>query len=256
MKIFTLAKKSESKAHEQPIVLIHGSWGASWMWNMYIPYFTQHGWDVYAPDLQGHGQSEGNVSGATMQNYVDNVAQSINENNLQNPIIIGHSMGGLVALMYAIQNKISGVVAIDPSKTKEVQGDGEEKTYLEEYMPTDAGMPTAQEEVMKAFPDLSPDMLMNMKKMLGGESGVARSERKCGISVPKESLTIPTLFVGGEKGTSVPFGIGIEVARKMAEFYEKEVIEVKGATHPGILMGKYSADAVMNIEAWVSKNIS
>ena len=251
MKIFTQITKAENKTREEPIVLVHGSWGASWMWNMYTPFLSQKGFDVYALDLRGHGQSDGDLPGVTMQNYVEDVEQVVKDNDLKDPIVIGHSMGGLVALMYGAQNKTSAVVAIDPSPTKEISG-SEEKSYPEVYSPMDAGMPTDPMATMQALPDMEQEMLMKMKDMLGMESGTARSERKLGISIGKEELSVPVLFVGGENGESVPFGIGIKTAKAMAEYYGKEVVEIKSATHPGILMGKHAGDAVMQIEGWIS----
>ena len=118
----------------------------------------------------------------------------------------------------------------------------------------DSGMPTDPMAVMKALPDIPPEKLMEMKEMLGVESGTARSERKLGISVPKETLSIPLLFVGGELGESVPFGIGIRTTQSMADYYDKEVIEIKGATHPGILLGEHAMEAAQKIEGWIAKH--
>ncbi|PIR69331.1 MAG: hypothetical protein COU47_03085 [Candidatus Niyogibacteria bacterium CG10_big_fil_rev_8_21_14_0_10_46_36] len=253
MKTFTQIQKADNKTHDNPIVLVHGSWGSSAMWMGYTQFLTSKGWDVYALDLRGHGNSEGEVRGATMKNYADDIAQVVAENDLENPVVIGHSMGGLVALMYVAEHGAEAVVAIDPSPSKEVQGEGEKKDYPETYSPMDAGMPTDPMEVMKALPDIPQEKLMKMKEMLGMESGVARSERKLGIGIPKERLTMPVLFVGGELGESVPFGIGIETAEAMADYYQKDVIEIKGATHPGILIGEHAMEAVTQIEDWLSK---
>ncbi len=252
--IFTLIQNAEDRKHDEPVVLVHGSWGASWMWNTYIQFLSQSGWDVYALDLRGHGKSEGEVAGATMQNYVEDVRSVVEENNLNRPVVIGHSMGGLVALMYTAQygeQSASAVVAIDPSPTKEISG-SEEKTYPDEYSPVDSGMPTNPMQVIKAFPDIEQRMLIKMKDILGMESGIARSERKAGISIKRDAFPMPVLFVGSENGESVPFGIGIRTVKTMADYYDKEVVEIKGATHPGILMGKYSKDAVMKIDEWIS----
>ena len=93
---------------------------------------------------------------------------------------------------------------------------------------------------------------MMMKDMLGKESGIARSERKKGISVPKDKITIPALFLGAENGTSVPFGIGTEKARAAAEYYDADFIEIKGATHPGILAGEHAGETVMKIVEWLN----
>lgn len=253
MNIFTQVQKAENQLHDNPIVLVHGSWGSSAMWMGYTQYLSQKGWYVYALDLRGHGQSEGAVEGATTEDYATDVIQAVKEHNLQNPIVIGHSMGGLVALMYARDNGAKAVVAIDSSPTKEVQGEGEKKEYPAAYSPMDAGMPADPMEVMKALPDIPQEKLMKMKEMLGMESGVARSERKLGISVPKEKLSMPVLFVGGELGESVPFGISIKTAQAMADYYGKDVIEIKGATHPGILIGEHAMEAVSQIEDWLSK---
>jgi len=223
------------------------------MWMGYTQFLASKGWDVYALDLRGHGKSEGEVTGATMKDYNDDIAQVVSENGLENPVVIGHSMGGLVALMYVAEHGAEAVVAIDPSPSKEVQGEGEKKDYPETYSPMDAGMPADPMEVMKALPDIPQEKLMKMKEMLGMESGVARSERKLGIPVPKDKLTMPVLFVGGELGESVLFGIGINTAEAMADYYEKEVIEIKGATHPGILIGEHAMEAVTQIENWLLK---
>jgi len=254
MEQFVLAKKADEELHFSPVVLIHGSWGSSAMFMGYAEYLSGKGWSVYAPDLRGHGKSKGEVSGATMDDYVNDVRQTISDNSLENPIIIGHSMGGLVALMYAARYGARAVVAIDASPTKEVQGEGEKKDYPAVYSPMDAGMPDDPMKIMSALPDVPQEKLMKMKEMLGMESGAARSERKLGISVPKEALSMPVLFVGGENGTSVPFGIGIERAREMAEYYDKEAVEIEGATHPGILIGEHAPTAVAKIEDWLSQN--
>jgi len=97
--------------------------------------------------------------------------------------------------------------------------------------------------------------LMLMKFKLGVESGVARSERKRGVSVSKESLTRPLLFVGAEFGTSLPFGIGIEKARMQANYYGATVFEIKGATHPGLLIGRHWKESAQKILDWLASNI-
>lgn len=251
--LFIRSKNADTPTHTPPLVLVHGSWGSSSMWMGYIQLLTESGWNVHAPDLRGHGKSGGTVSGSTMDDYVADVHRTIEEHQLENPIIVGHSMGGLVALMYAAKHSAKAVVAIDPSPTKEVQSESVKKEYPAEYSPVDAGMPVDPMEVVKAFPDIPQEQLMKMKDMLGMESGVARSERKCGISIPKEDLPMPVLFVGGELGESVPFGIGITTAQTMADYYEKEVLEIKGATHPGILMGAHAKEAARSIETWLAQ---
>ena len=104
------------------------------------------------------------------------------------------------------------------------------------------------------LPDIYPWRLMKMKKKLGVESGVARSDRKRGVSIPKETLTMPLLFIGAEKGTSLPFGIGIEKATKQAKYYNAPVVEIENATHPGLLIGKHWKKSAEAILGWLRNN--
>jgi pimeloyl-ACP methyl ester carboxylesterase len=227
------------------------------MWQGYMKFLSEHGWDVYAVDLRGHRQSGGELADTTMDDYADDVRQAVLDNDLDSPIIIGHSMGGLVTLMYARDHDTAGVVAIDPSPSIEVQGNSMDKSYKDEYTPIDAGMPKDPHAALSALPDIGKETLKKMKQMLGKESGAARSQRKAGVSVPKDSLTSPTLFVGGEHGASekIDFGIGIETAKQMADYYGTDVKEVAGASHPGILIGDNWQSGARMIHNWLESNV-
>lgn len=257
MDIFTRHKSAEQASDRPPLVLVHGSWGSSQMWQGYMKFLSEHGWDIFAVDLRGHGQSGGELAGTTMDDYADDVRQAVLDNDLDSPIVIGHSMGGLVTLMYARDYDTAGVVAIDPSPSIEVQGDSMDKSYKDEYTPMDAGMPKDPQAALSALPDIDKETLKKMKQMLGKESGAARSQRKAGVSVPKDTLTSPTLFVGGEHGASekIDFGIGIETAKQMADYYGAEVKEVAGASHPGILIGDNWQSGARMIHDWLESNV-
>lgn len=252
-RIYVGENRPEQETDKTPLVLIHGSWAASWMWQVYTPMLTQAGYPVYALDLRGHGKSSGSLEGATMEDFVSDISAVITELGIQRPTIIGHSMGGLIALMYAASADVACFIGIDPSPPLEVMGHGEEKEYPPTYSPVDAGMPADPMEAMKALPDLNQEMLMKMKEQFGMESGVARSQRKRGVSVPKERLTVPAAFIGAELGESVPFGIGSEQAKKCADYYGADFIEVKGATHPGILVGEHAGEAAQAVIDWLAK---
>lgn len=253
--IEVLSIQPEIIKHNTPLVFVPMSWGTADTFMMYMKFFAGKGYRCFSLSLRGHGESKGRVSGATMQNYVNDLEEAINNFALEKPVIMGHSMGGLVALMYGAQKDVAGIVALDASSPIEVQKISEEKEYPKEYTPLDAGMPTEQDKIMEAFSDIEPEVLINLKKILGLESGVARSERKRGISVPKESLEgKPLLFIGAENGTSVPFGIGIEKVRAQAEYYDSPVVEIKGASHPGLLIGVHWEETIKEIINWLENN--
>jgi len=240
---------------DRDIVFIHMSWGGSWAFKYYMKFFVSAGYSCHAIDLRGHGNSGGTVEGSTMQNYVEDVRTVVTELKLSNPVIIGHSMGGLIALMYSSQHGSAATISLDGSAPFEVQKISEEKVYPPAYTPQDSGMPKNPLAVMKALPDIPIMRLMLMKFKLGVESGVARTERKKGVSVPKESITHPLLFIGAENGTSLPFGIGIEKARAQANYYNASIIEIKGATHPGLLIGRHWKESAQEILNWLTSKL-
>jgi len=232
---------------EKSVLLVHGSFGSARMWMGYIKPLMEAGNAVYAVDLAGHGMSKGRLATATMDTYLQNVKDVIEHAKIQ-PVVIGHSMSGLTALMAAADGTAKKVVSIDPSPSKEVQGEKSTEGIPEVYNAGDAGMPMEDEAKMKALHDIPKEMMMKMQEMLGDESGAARKQRKLGVSVPKEALDgKEVLFISAEDGASLPFGISNESTQKMAKYYSKAIITVPDATHPGILMGEHAPEAIKAI---------
>ncbi|XDD51637.1 alpha/beta hydrolase [Leptospira sp. WS92.C1] len=92
-------KTSKNNSQKKtPLLLTHGAWHGSWCWREnFIPYFQKAGFDVYSIDLRGHGNSrhQGAFCRVTIQNYVQDVKEVLAKLP-EPPILIGHSMGGLV----------------------------------------------------------------------------------------------------------------------------------------------------------------
>jgi pimeloyl-ACP methyl ester carboxylesterase len=93
-----------------PLLFVHGAWHAAWCWDEYfLPYFAQAGYPAYALSLRGHGKSEGDLHGAGLQEYIQDVRQ-VSQQLDQAPVIIGHSMSGYVVLKYLEQYTAPGAV--------------------------------------------------------------------------------------------------------------------------------------------------
>ncbi|MBW0435717.1 alpha/beta hydrolase [Leptospira yasudae] len=93
-------KTSKSNSSKNPPILFaHGAWHGAWCWKEnFIPYFQKAGYDVYSLDMRGHGKSSnrgGSFRWHSIRNYVQDV-QEVLSKLPQPPILIGHSMGGLV----------------------------------------------------------------------------------------------------------------------------------------------------------------
>ncbi len=229
---------------DRSVVLVHGSFVSSKMWLYFVEPIQSAGYKVITLDLQGHGESKGNLLATDMDSYAQNIKDVILVENLTDVNLIGHSMSGLTALMLADLKVVKSIIAIDPSPTLEVQGVKSTENIPDTFNAMDVGMPTDQASIMSTLNDMSQEDLMLLNGMLGNESGAARRQRKKGVSVNKELLVNKNvLFIAAENGKSLPFGIALDSTKAMARYYNKKLVIVPEATHPGILMGKHAHKA-------------
>jgi pimeloyl-ACP methyl ester carboxylesterase len=83
----------------RPLILLHGG-SASWRsWAAVAPVLARD-WHVLAPDLRGHGMS-GWGPGYTLMDYADDIVQLVDRELSQPAVLVGHSMGGQVAVAFA-----------------------------------------------------------------------------------------------------------------------------------------------------------
>lgn len=102
------------KEGDQPIVILHGLFGISDNWVSYARRIAMEGFDVFVLDQRNHGQSPQSDN----FNYLaltDDLFDFIDEHEIEDPILIGHSMGGKVAMRYALENPhlIKKLVVVD-----------------------------------------------------------------------------------------------------------------------------------------------
>ncbi len=85
------------------VVFIHGAAHDHTIWVMPARYFARHGMRVLAPDLPGHGRTEGPAltSVEALADWIDRVLDAA---GVENAAIVGHSMGGLIAMSLAIRH--------------------------------------------------------------------------------------------------------------------------------------------------------
>ena len=101
-----------------PVVLIHGMAASLHDWDDLIPELTKNGHASYALDLLGHGESPKLDSHAYQMEWLyEHFSKWIRSLHLTEPaILIGHSLGGHIALEYARHDSIwtRGLVLVNP----------------------------------------------------------------------------------------------------------------------------------------------
>jgi len=99
----------------QPVIILHGLFGQSDNWVTVARRIADQ-FHVYIPDQRNHGQSP-HASIHSFPAMADDLSAFIEEHQIENPIIIGHSMGGKTAMTYALENPglVNKLVIIDIS---------------------------------------------------------------------------------------------------------------------------------------------
>jgi pimeloyl-ACP methyl ester carboxylesterase len=111
-----------------PVVMVHGAFCGGWVFEAFRAPFEAAGHPVICPDLRGHaaGDPRHAVVGVSMRDYAADIARlcaSLDEP----PILLGHSMGGLVAQLAARRAPVSALVMLAPSAPWGVAGSSVEE---------------------------------------------------------------------------------------------------------------------------------
>jgi len=106
--------------------MIHGMWGGSWCWHNYETFFKEKGYNCVACDLPFHYVDEKNepdpkLATLGISDYVDYVENLIMKMD-KKPIVIGHSMGGLVAQKIASRGLSKSTILLAPASPYGVLG--------------------------------------------------------------------------------------------------------------------------------------
>ena len=105
------------KGKGRPVVLIHGNPGSCHDWSrLYAPVSSRY--RAIAFDRPGHGHSERpNHRPITVEVQAEMLHAALSELAIERPIVVGHSWGGSLALVYALTfpNDVSGVVLLAPA---------------------------------------------------------------------------------------------------------------------------------------------
>ena len=86
----------------EPLVLVHGLGGAAANWLALAPLLLR-GRRLLVPELPGHGGSEPLPAAANLNAYADSLAEVVEREGLSPAAVVGHSLGGAIALRLAIR---------------------------------------------------------------------------------------------------------------------------------------------------------
>jgi pimeloyl-ACP methyl ester carboxylesterase len=222
-KIFYAARKLERR----PIlVLIHGAGGSHLDWPPQLRRFDPLG--SCAIDLPGHGRSAGPARSAVSA-YGDDVLELIRQLDLAEVILVGHSMGGAIALDIALRRleQVVALVLVATGARLKVN------TALLELVDSDFG--SAVDNIVSTAwgPDAEPDSVRRASQLMRScDPDTLRMDfAACNdfdIMSQLGDIAIPTLVLVGTEDRMTPLKFGRYLANHISA---AEFVSVDAAGH-------------------------
>ena len=103
-----------------PVILMHG-WGCNHTTVQSIERLLSPHFKVYNLDFPGFGGSSTPPSIWGVEEYTQMLEAFIKDENIEAPILIGHSFGGRVSILYASRNKTHKVILVDAVGKKQAE---------------------------------------------------------------------------------------------------------------------------------------
>ena len=112
-----VARKSGAASPHPPLLFVHGAAHGAWCWaEHFLGCFADRGFDAYALSLRGHGASGGRarLRWTSIADYVDDV-ERVAAGLPREPVVVGHSMGGMVAAQYLSRRRPPAAALLAPA---------------------------------------------------------------------------------------------------------------------------------------------
>lgn len=240
----------ERRGTGAPLVLLHGFPLDHHLWDDVAP-LLEDTFDLILPDLRGFGGSSTVDSFYTMEDMASDIAALLDQLGIQRAAIVGHSMGGYVALAFArlYPKRVTGLglvssqVLADPPDRKE----GRYKSAAE----------VADKGIGSVVAAMTPKFTSNARLQEIARQSMERQQPAAYIGALKamaervdstpllSSFNFPVVLVHGDADSLIPVDRAREVK---AAIPTAHLVEISGAGHvPMIESPEKTAEALKHL---------
>ncbi len=258
-------KKPETQKFFSPLLFIHGMWGGSWYWKKFMKYFAQQGFECYAPNLRGHWGSKKtkDIGKTSILDYISDiqeVIQYLKTKYLGAPILIGHSMGGLIAQKIIEINELFAIragILICPAPPHGIplknimkpMGKQPNHLFSTTYKrPIKLSYRLAVKAMLECLDEKNR---RRVYEKLVPESGLASKEIALGaVNVDETKIHCPILIIACKKDKIVP----AEVVKQIAQKYNGNIELKEYENHAHWVVEENGWELIAeDIKSWIVK---
>jgi pimeloyl-ACP methyl ester carboxylesterase len=258
-------------SRKAPVVLIHGMWSTPESLKDLKAAFEEQGYLVHVPRLPFHlpknqlrGELGKKLAAASIEDYVSCISECI-EQLEQKPIVVGHSMGGLLAQLIAAKYDCEKLVLISSAPPAGINSF--KWSVLRTFGHNLFLFPLWRKTTNLLLKNIqygiantqSADVQKEIVQTSTFESGKATWQismwilyRKPPTRVHYENIKCPVLLISGTEDKITPIKLQRKLAQKYSDKAELKVIE--GACH-WTIGGSFFPEIKDTIFSWINKQV-
>lgn len=199
-----------TSGEEPPLLFLHG-WACNrTFWSNQIEFFKRNRRTI-AVDFRGHGESQVTAEGNTVQQLADDVYALIHSLGLQKVVLVGHSMGGMVAQQFCVDHLecLKALILVttiaadleDKLISKRIEADTPREGYRNAFLKHFYGWmdPDTDSKIV----EWTRDQMLSTPEDVA--NSLVRSYRSFDLRSHLPKLKVPTLVMGaGLDASAVP----------------------------------------------------
>ena len=224
----TLAQPVE--ATRPPLLFVHGMLGGAWYFDWYQRFFAERGYPNAAVNLRGHhgSRSVPNIGRVSVREYVADAGEAVEflrTHHGSAPIVMGHSMGGLIAQKLAEAGRVSAAVLLCAAPPRGIRLTNplllrKQLKYLPHLIFSRPLVGTLEDNIALTLNRVPREDWAELHERFVPESGRAGREISLGrIAVDETKVRCPVLVVSASDDRFVVPRVGRALARKYGAPY-------------------------------------
>ncbi|MFC1915171.1 alpha/beta hydrolase [Chloroflexota bacterium] len=215
----------------ETIMMIHGMWGGGWHWENYQKFFAGKGYHCIIPTLRFHEVDpkeppNPQLGTTSLLDYAEDLEKEIKKLDTL-PILMGHSMGGLLSQILGSRGIAKALVLLTPAAPRGVNA--LKISVIKSFWspltrwgfwrkPMRPTFAEAMYSMLHLLPDEEQkktfDKFVYESGQAACEIGFALFDSKGAAKVDESKITCPVLIVAGAQDRIVPASIVLKIANK------------------------------------------
>ena len=238
---------AQDPASPGTVLCVHGAGAGGWEWTIWTRVLAARGWRVSAPDL---APAAGGLASTRFEDYRSQLiawSRDLQGGCGRPPVLVGASLGGLLALSVAAQIEAAAVVLVNPVPPAGILARplGEPHAAIRRW-----GTERSIAGTRRAMPDADDAACLYAFRRWRDESGLALEAARLGVVVAYPRC--PVLVMASELDKDVPMLVSRELATRCSADFR----QLPGCSHVGPLLGHAAAGVAEQAAEWLSARMA